>query len=125
MSRVGIDKLLYREGIANNESLHCLGRAIRQAFYFVPIRFDIHVLTQLMQDSLGGKSKTIMIANMGPSVYNIVQTREKLNYAIACGTITSHESALEKVFEEKRQQKLKEKEEMIMKSQHIKSEKNF
>ena len=72
----------------------------------------------------GGKSKTIMIANMGPSVYNIVQTREKLNYAIACGTITSHESALEKVFEEKRQQKLKEKEEMIMKSQHIKSEKN-
>jgi hypothetical protein len=53
-----------------------------------------------MSDSLGGKSKTIMIANVGPSVYNIVQTRQTLNYAILCGTITTKESQIEKYLEE-------------------------
>ena len=49
-----------------------------------------------MQDSLGGESRTIMIANIGPSVFNIVQTRMTLNYAILCGTITTKESNIQK-----------------------------
>jgi len=89
LARVGIDETLYKEGTYINESLHCVGRTIRQASEQVKICFDFHLLTKLMQDSLGGKTKTIMIANIGPSYYNIVQTRETLNYAISCGTITS------------------------------------
>ena len=31
-------------------------------------------LTRLLQDSLGGNSKTVMIANMGPAMYNVDET---------------------------------------------------
>ena len=63
--------MLYNEGMAINQSLHCLGRAIKQSAADVAINFDLHPLTKLMQDSLGDKSKTVMIACIGPSVYNI------------------------------------------------------
>ena len=95
LARIGVNESLYEEGLTINESLHYLCRAIRQAAYDVRIRYDMHVLTQLMQDSLGGTSKTLMIANIGPSVFNIVQSRETLQYAVSCGTITNKSSDLE------------------------------
>ena len=65
-----------------------------------------------------------MIANMGPSVYNIVQTRETLNYAISCGTITSHESDVQSLLEKFKVEDLKRRllekpEEFIVRSQQI------
>ena len=82
LARIGLDRMLYNEGIAINESLHCLGRAIKQSGEGVPINFDLHPLTKLMQDSLGVKSKTVMIACIGPSVYNIPESISTLNYAV-------------------------------------------
>eukprot|EP00795_Rhopilema_esculentum_P000249 gene249-9894_t len=38
-------------------------------------------LTRLLQDSLGGNSKTVMIANLGPAHYNIDETVSTLRYA--------------------------------------------
>ncbi|XP_002167125.3 kinesin-like protein KIF3A [Hydra vulgaris] len=38
-------------------------------------------LTRLLQDSLGGNSKTVMIANMGPASYNVDETISTLRYA--------------------------------------------
>lgn len=38
-------------------------------------------LTRLLQDSLGGNSKTLMIANIGPASYNYDETINTLNYA--------------------------------------------
>jgi len=38
-------------------------------------------LTRLLQDSLGGNSKTVMIANMGPAAYNMDETISTLRYA--------------------------------------------
>ena len=38
-------------------------------------------LTRLLQDSLGGNSKTVMIANIGPASYNIEETVNTLRYA--------------------------------------------
>lgn len=38
-------------------------------------------LTRLLQDSLGGNSKTVMIANMGPALYNCDETLSTLRYA--------------------------------------------
>ncbi|VDP78013.1 unnamed protein product [Schistosoma mattheei] len=38
-------------------------------------------LTRLLQDSLGGNSKTIMIANIGPATYNYEETINTLRYA--------------------------------------------
>uniref|UniRef100_A0A1B0D6I0 Uncharacterized protein n=1 Tax=Phlebotomus papatasi TaxID=29031 RepID=A0A1B0D6I0_PHLPP len=44
-------------------------------------------LTRLLQDSLGGNSKTIMIANIGPSEYNYNETLTTLRYASRAKTI--------------------------------------
>lgn len=38
-------------------------------------------LTRLLQDSLGGNAKTLMIANIGPASYNYDETINTLNYA--------------------------------------------
>lgn len=38
-------------------------------------------LTRLLQDSLGGNTKTVMIANMGPADYNFDETMSTLRYA--------------------------------------------
>ncbi len=38
-------------------------------------------LTRLLQDSLGGNTKTVMIANVGPSGYNYDETVSTLKYA--------------------------------------------
>ena len=38
-------------------------------------------LTRLLQDSLGGNSKTIMVATIGPASYNYEETVNTLRYA--------------------------------------------
>ena len=38
-------------------------------------------LTRLLQDSLGGNSKTLMCANIGPASYNFDETISTLRYA--------------------------------------------
>jgi len=38
-------------------------------------------LTRLLQDSLGGNTKTVMIANIGPADYNMDETISTLRYA--------------------------------------------
>jgi hypothetical protein len=58
-----------------NDSLICLGRLIKQAACKVEPAYDMHLLTELMQDSLGEYSKTLMIACISPSIYDVAQTR--------------------------------------------------
>ena len=38
-------------------------------------------LTRLLQDSLGGNTKTVMIANLGPADYNYEESLTTLRYA--------------------------------------------
>lgn len=38
-------------------------------------------LTRLLQDSLGGNTKTVMIANVGPADWNYDETLSTLRYA--------------------------------------------
>ena len=38
-------------------------------------------LTRLLQDSLGGNTKTVMVANLGPADYNYDETLSTLRYA--------------------------------------------
>ena len=38
-------------------------------------------LTRLLQDSLGGNTKTVMVANVGPADYNFDETITTLRYA--------------------------------------------
>ena len=76
LSEIGVDPQRYYEGMQINESLICLRIVIRQIAFEIrnPV-YDLHPLTELMQDSLGGYSKTLMIACISPSIYDLAQTR--------------------------------------------------
>lgn len=41
-------------------------------------------LTRLLQDSLGGNTKTVMVANIGPADWNFDETISTLRYANRC-----------------------------------------
>ena len=47
-------------------------------------------LTRLLQDSLGGNSKTLMFANIGPANYNYDETLSTLRYANRAKNIKNH-----------------------------------
>jgi len=56
-------------------------------------------LTRILKDSLGGKSKTIMIANVSPSSLSFEETYQTLKYAdqakrIKCQVSYNHRSML-------------------------------
>ena len=44
-------------------------------------------LTRILQDSLGGNTKTIMIANIGPADYNYEESLSTLRYAYRAKSI--------------------------------------
>ena len=46
-------------------------------------------LTRLLQDSLGGNTKTVMISNIGPADYNYDETMNTLRYASRAKNITN------------------------------------
>lgn len=72
-----------KEGIKINLSLstlcHVISSLTDPKCTFVPYRDS--KLTRLLQDSLGGNTKTCMIANIGPADYNMDETLSTLRYA--------------------------------------------
>ena len=72
-----------KEAIKINLSLSALGNVISSLVdsksTHVPYRDS--KLTRLLQDSLGGNSKTVMVANVGPASYNYEETLTTLRYA--------------------------------------------
>ncbi|XP_051003454.1 kinesin-like protein KIF14 [Acomys russatus] len=75
-----------KEGVSINKSLLTLGKVIsalsEQASgkrVFIPYRES--VLTWLLKESLGGNSKTAMIATVSPAASNIEETLSTLRYA--------------------------------------------
>uniref|UniRef100_A0A0D9VKX5 Kinesin motor domain-containing protein n=1 Tax=Leersia perrieri TaxID=77586 RepID=A0A0D9VKX5_9ORYZ len=85
--RTGADGLRLKEGIHINRGLLALGNVIsalgdekkRKEGAFVPYRDS--KLTRLLQDSLGGNSKTVMIACISPADTNAEETINTLKYA--------------------------------------------
>ena len=82
-----------QEGIAINLSLLVLGNVIsalgdeRRRGVHVPYRDS--VLTRLLQDSLGGNSRTLMIACVSPAEINLDETLNTLRYANRAKNITN------------------------------------
>ncbi|KAI1280416.1 Kinesin-like protein Klp68D [Halotydeus destructor] len=72
-----------KEAIKINLSLSALGNVISALVdgksTHIPYRDS--KLTRLLQDSLGGNSKTVMVANVGPASYNYEETLTTLRYA--------------------------------------------
>eukprot|EP00762_Andalucia_godoyi_P002320 ANDGO_07594.mRNA.1 Kinesin-II 95 kDa subunit len=71
------------EGAKINLSLSALGNVISTLVdgksTHIPYRDS--KLTRLLQDSLGGNTKTVMVANIGPADYNFDETLSTLRYA--------------------------------------------
>ncbi|KNC22948.1 hypothetical protein FF38_13754 [Lucilia cuprina] len=81
-SKTGASAERLKEASKINLALSSLGNvisALAESSPHVPYRDS--KLTRLLQDSLGGNSKTIMIANIGPSAYNYNETLTTLRYA--------------------------------------------
>nr|prf kinesin-related protein [Strongylocentrotus purpuratus] len=72
-----------KEATKINLSLSALGNVISALVdgksSHIPYRDS--KLTRLLQDSLGGNAKTVMVANMGPASYNFDETITTLRYA--------------------------------------------
>ncbi|GAA5990939.1 hypothetical protein JCM5350_008285 [Sporobolomyces pararoseus] len=74
-----------KEGISINAGLSSLGNVI--SALGDPTKKATHIpyrdskLTRLLQDSLGGNSKTMMIACVSPTEYNLSETLSTLKYA--------------------------------------------
>ncbi|XP_016460351.1 kinesin-like protein KIN-4C [Nicotiana tabacum] len=85
--RTGADEMRLREGIHINRGLLALGNVIsalgdekkRKEGAHIPYRDS--KLTRLLQDSLGGNSKTVMIACVSPADTNAEETLNTLKYA--------------------------------------------
>nr|CAD7443424.1 unnamed protein product [Timema bartmani] len=82
-SKTGATGLRLKEATKINLSLSTLGNVISALVdgksTHIPYRNS--KLTRLLQDSLGGNSKTVMCANIGPADYNYDETISTLRYA--------------------------------------------
>ncbi len=82
-SKTGATGQRLKEATKINLSLTALGNVISALVdgksTHVPYRDS--KLTRLLQDSLGGNTKTVMIANCGPADYNYDETLSTLRYA--------------------------------------------
>ena len=87
-SKTGATAERLKEASKINRALSSLGNVISALAENSPhIPYRDSKLTRLLQDSLGGNSKTIMIANIGPSAYNYNETLTTLRYAHRAKTI--------------------------------------
>jgi kinesin family protein 3/17 len=80
--KTGAKDAVLKEGIKINLSLSALGNvisALSEGSKHIPYRDS--KLTRLLQDSLGGNSKTMMIAAISPADYNYDETMSTLRYA--------------------------------------------
>ena len=73
----------FKEATRINLSLSALGQVISALTSRTPtpLSYRNSKLTRLLQDSLGGNTKTVMIANIGPADYNHDETVETLRFA--------------------------------------------
>ena len=82
-SKTGSTGQRLKEATKINLSLSTLGNVISALVdgksSHIPYRNS--KLTRLLQDSLGGNSKTVMVANIGPADYNFDETISTLRYA--------------------------------------------
>lgn len=83
--RTGASGTTMKEGISINKGLLCLGNVI--SALTEDVKKNVHVpyrdskLTRILQDSLGGNSKTCMIACISPADTNYEETLNSLKYA--------------------------------------------
>ncbi|KAE8719096.1 Diaminopimelate epimerase family protein isoform 1 [Hibiscus syriacus] len=81
ISRSGAREGRAREAGKINKSLITLGRVISAPVEHSAIPYRDNKLTRLLRDSLGGKTKTCIIATISPSAHSLEETLSTLDYA--------------------------------------------
>ena len=121
-SKTGATGQTLKEGIKINLSLTALGNVISSLVdgksSHIPYRDS--KLTRLLQDSLGGNTKTVMIAAISPADYNYDETISTLRYASRAKSIKNKP----KVNEDPKDALLKQYEEEINKLKRMLSKMN-
>lgn len=85
IKKTGATGLLLKEGISINKGLLCLGNVI--SALTEDSRKNVHIpyrdskLTRILQDSLGGNSRTTMIACVSPAESNYEESLNAVKYA--------------------------------------------
>lgn len=74
-----------KEGVSINQSLSCVGNCIhalaeKAQGKNVKVPYRDSVLTRLLQNALGGNSKTVMLATISPADINYDETLSTLRY---------------------------------------------
>ncbi|KAI8013900.1 Kinesin-like protein KIN-5D [Camellia lanceoleosa] len=87
-----------REAGEINKSLLTLGRVINALVgHSVHVPYRDSKLTRLLRDSLGGKTKTCIIATISPSIHCLEETISTLDYAYRAKTIKNRPEVNQKV----------------------------
>jgi kinesin family protein 11 len=88
ISRSGAQNKRAKEAGMINQSLLTLGRVITALTEHTPhIPYRESKLTRLLQDSLGGKTRTCIVATISPSILNIEETLSTLEYSMRAKSI--------------------------------------
>lgn len=90
VARIVLTEFLYEEAIFINESLKYLAYVIRRLVDGrAPelINYEYHPLTCLVRDTLGGTSKTLVLVNISPSIYDMEATMDTLRFAEKTGRV--------------------------------------
>lgn len=91
IKKTGAQGQQLKEGISINKGLLCLGQVIKALTEekkdknFIPYRDS--KLTRILQDSLGGNSRTTMIACVSPAEFNYEETLSTIRYASSARNI--------------------------------------
>jgi kinesin family protein C2/C3 len=109
LSKAQRDSMM-EEGVAINESLRMLKNVFRilgTQNLPVPkgqkpeiVQYRGNMLTELMQDSLGGAAKTLMFTNVGCAASNISETIDSLQYGDYVKNITNEKVSADEDFTE-------------------------
>ncbi|KAK9767780.1 Kinesin- motor protein [Basidiobolus ranarum] len=98
IGRSGAENKRAREAGMINQSLLTLGRVINSLVERSPhIPYRESKLTRLLQDSLGGRTKTCIIATISPAKSNIDETLSTLEYANRAKSIKNKPQANQKM----------------------------
>ncbi|XP_013867503.1 putative LOC110439812 homolog [Austrofundulus limnaeus] len=90
-AKTGVKDHQLKEANSINKSLSALGDVISALSAELPhVPYRNSKLTQVMQDSLGGNAKTLMIVNVSPSECNLDETLTSLIYATRVKAITNN-----------------------------------
>jgi len=116
ISRSGSKNARAKEAGSINQSLLTLGRvitALSDGNRYIPYRES--KLTRLLQDSLGGQTKTVLVANISPVEQDLQSTVSTMEYAskaknirntVQIGPLISNESLVHQLVEENYRLKL-------------------